>query len=103
MASSIGYTSILSVRAGQEITASWQWYEERQPGLGDRFVKNVVQRIEQIEQFPERYTCRYKTYRETIIEVFPFSIIYRVNKKKRLVQVVSIFHSSRNPVRKYRK
>ena len=81
MANSLVYSSILSSRAAKEIEDSWNWYEDRQEGLGDRFVKEVIDCIKKIELNPERYACRHKTYRETLINIFPFSIIYRTNKK----------------------
>ncbi|MDQ6609558.1 MAG: hypothetical protein M3Y85_07035 [Bacteroidota bacterium] len=67
MANNPAFTSIISTRAQKEITASWEWYEERQQGLGDRFVKEVADRIHKIEQTPERYPQRYKT-----LEKLPF-------------------------------
>jgi plasmid stabilization system protein ParE len=103
MANNIAYQIILSSRAEKEIETSWTWYEERQQGLGDRLVTETIYRLRQIEQTPERYSIRYKNYRETKIEVFPFVIIYKINKKKKLIYVVSIFHASRNPKRKYKK
>ena len=38
MASNTAHISILSIRAQKEITQSWEWYEERQQTLGDRFL-----------------------------------------------------------------
>ncbi|MDQ6756105.1 MAG: type II toxin-antitoxin system RelE/ParE family toxin, partial [Bacteroidota bacterium] len=58
------YSGILSTRAQKEITESWEWYEERQQGLGDRFFKEVINKIRLIEQNPERYPTRYKSYKE---------------------------------------
>ena len=42
MASKTGFVTILSSRVQKEITKSWEWYEDRQPGLGDKFVKEVL-------------------------------------------------------------
>ena len=39
MAIRAGYSAIISSRAQKEIAQSWEWYEDRQQGLGDRFVK----------------------------------------------------------------
>jgi plasmid stabilization system protein ParE len=103
MANNIAYQTILSTRAEQEIITSWKWYEERQEKLGDRFIEEVIRQLKQIEQHPERYPVRYKSYRETIVAIFPYSIIYRINKTKKLIQVISIFHTSRNPKKKYLK
>ena len=102
MANNSGYTSILSTRAQKEIAQSWDWYEERQQTLGDRFVKEVINKIRLIEQNPGRYPTRYKTYKETLLNIFPFLIIYRLNRRKKSVRIISVFHSSLNPQKKYK-
>lgn len=102
MADKAVYSSTLSSRAQKEIAESWEWYEERQQGLGDRFFGEVMSRIHQIEQNPKRYPNRNKTYKETIIETFPFLIIYKINKEKKQIQVLSVFHTARNPRKKYK-
>lgn len=101
MAKSAAFSSILSTRAQKEIHKAWDWYEDRQRGLGDRFVKEVLARIHLIEEYPDRYPSRTKSYKETPVPVFPFLILYRINKKKKQVRIVSIFHTSLNPSKKY--
>jgi len=96
------YTSIFLLRARQELLDAWIWYEERQPGLGDRFKNELYKRIYKIEQTPERYPERKKPYRETRVEIFPYLIIYRISKKEKLIIISSIFHTSRNQKRKYK-
>jgi hypothetical protein len=97
----LAYTAILSTRAQKEIIESWNWYEERQQGLGDRFLNEVIKSIHSIEQDPESYGTKYKSYKETSINIFPFLIIYIINKRKNLVKVISIFHTSLNQKKKY--
>lgn len=94
-------SSILSGKAQKEISKAWEWYEDRQRGLGDRFLKELKNRISLIEQNPDRYPSRYKSFKETSIPVFPFLIIYRISKKKKVVRIVSVFHTSLNPKQKY--
>jgi len=101
MANKVGYSSILSSRAQKEITDAWEWYEERQQGLGDRFVHEITNRILLIEQYPDRYPTRFKAYKETPVSIFPFLIIYRLNKKRKIIRIVSVFHISLNPKKKY--
>jgi plasmid stabilization system protein ParE len=91
------FETSISSRAQKEISEAWSWYEERQQGLGDRFVKEVITRIKEIEQHPERYPNRYKSYKETLIKTFPYLIIYRINKRKKLILIVSVFHTALNP------
>ena len=95
------YSAVLSSRAQKEISHAWNWYEDRQKGLGDRFLKEVITRIRKIEQTPERYPTRFKSYKETPVPIFPFLIIYRINKKRKLIQIVSVFHTSMHPKKKY--
>lgn len=95
-----GYTILFSKRAEEEIISSWNWYEERQQGLGDRFVKEVFIKVNLIERNPERYPERRQHFRETPVAVFPYLIIYRINKQKRSINIVSVFHTSLNPRKK---
>jgi plasmid stabilization system protein ParE len=101
MAGNLPFSDIVSSRAQKEIVQSWEWYEERQQGLGDRFILEITRRIHLIKQNPYRYPTRFKTYKETPVPHFPFLIIYRINKKKKSVRIVSVFHTSLSPKRKY--
>jgi len=101
MESKIIYSSILSVRAEKEMSSSWDWYEERQKGLGDRFIEEVIRKISIVEDNPELFPVKYKSYRETMIATFPMLIIYRINKRKRIIRIVSVFHTARSIKAKY--
>ena len=72
MANQSAFSAIFSSRAQKEINESWNWYEERQPGLGDRFLKEVMDRIYIIEKTPNKFPTRFKTYKEAQVPVFLF-------------------------------
>lgn len=95
------YTSIISAKAAQEIANSWNWYEDKQRGLGDRFITEVLRKIDTIEQSPELFSPKHKSYREALVAVFPVLIIYRIDKRKKLVRIVSVFHTARGVRMKY--
>ncbi len=101
MANEQGYSLIVSARAHKEIIGSHDWYEERQQGLGQRFMDELVHKLRQIESNPEQYSVKYRQYREVLVSVFPVVIIYRIHKKKRSIYVVSVFHTSRDHRTKY--
>ena len=81
MASSPEYSSILSSRAQKEIAQAWEGYEDRQPGLGDRFLKETIFQFKKIEQSPNKYPTRFKTYKEAMISVFPYLVIFRISRR----------------------
>ncbi len=95
------YSAIISSRAQKEMIRSFDWYEEQQNGLGDRFIKGVLKRISAIEQNPELYSNTFRSYRETGVVTFPFVIVYRIFKKNKTIQIVSVFHTAQNPKKKY--
>jgi plasmid stabilization system protein ParE len=101
MESRSGFSIVISSKAQKGIAVSWEWYEDRFQGLGDRFLKEVTDKIKIIENSPDRYPTRFKNYKEAVLKTFPFLIIYRVNSKKKLVRIVSVFHTSRDPRKKY--
>lgn len=96
-------TVILTKEADKEYSESAIWYEEQSIGLGDRFIITIQKKLELIQHNPERYPKRKEGLREAVVKVFPFVIIYSFNKKESLIVVSSIFHTKRNPTKKYRK
>jgi plasmid stabilization system protein ParE len=95
------YTVIVTAKAQKELAEAWRWYEEREEGLGDRLVAAVMQKLNTIGKGPEIFSVKHRPYREAKVSVFPFLIVYKINGKQKLVEAVSVFHTSRNPKRKY--
>jgi hypothetical protein len=68
-----------------ELKESYQWYEERSEGLGLRFMGLINKRINEIANDPEMYAKKKGNYREALIDVFPYMIIYEMFKKEGIV------------------
>ena len=83
------------------MAASWLWYEQREEGLGDRLYAAIKQKLKTIAGSPEIFSPKHRPYREAKVSVFPFLIVYKVYKRKKLIEAVPVFHTSRNPKRKY--
>lgn len=94
------YELILLLKAKKELTYSWKWYENRQPGLGDKFKAEIFRSFSLIIKNPKHYPEKILTLREIRLRVFPFLVIYKIDERKKNIVVVSIFHTSRNPKKK---
>ena len=70
--------------------------------FNELFDSEEMKMIHEIEQYPERYPIKKRYYREVKIKFFPYLILYRINKKQKKITIISIFHSSRNPSKKYK-
>jgi mRNA-degrading endonuclease RelE of RelBE toxin-antitoxin system len=83
---------------------AYRWYESHQIGLGEQFLAAVREKLEQILVNPELYSVKSKPgYHETIINGFPYSIVYKIYKKQSRILVTSVHHQKKHPRKKYRK
>ncbi len=89
--------------ADKEFSEAYRWYEERLDGLGDRFAAAIEERLSQIAIRPLLYRTKKENYREAKADTFPYVIIYKVYEKKKIIFISAIYHTSRNPRKKYRK
>ncbi len=101
MENKIIYSISLSIRAQKDLQKSFNWYEDQKVGLGSRFTKEAADLFRTIKQNPKLFSIKDKFYREVGMSSFPFLVIYRINRKH-AIRIVSVFHTSQNPKKKYR-
>jgi plasmid stabilization system protein ParE len=89
-----------SERANKEVVDAAVWYEEKSKGLGNEFLNEIQKVIDTIEKHPKRYHNTKDYYREALVKRFPYIIIYYFTPE--ILIIVSIFHASRDPKKKYR-
>lgn len=99
----MSYKLTFHPKADKEYREAYNWYERIQKGLGERFEKMVEKRLQQIIAHPENYGFGKNNYREVATDIFPYTIVYKLNKPKNMIYVVAIYHAKRNPKRKYRR
>jgi len=91
MAESVKISSL----AQKDLLASAEWYEEQTAGLGERFAEIIYGSINAIANNPLIYKKVKANIREFVVEQFPYLIIYEY--KNNVVNIIRIFHTSRNP------
>jgi plasmid stabilization system protein ParE len=95
---------VLHEAAHHEFMAALEWYEQKQVGLGNAFMLCVEKRLQQIASHPTFYSRKqHIKFREVRIERFPYTIVYDYQPRKKQIVVLAIYHSKRNPRKKYRK
>jgi plasmid stabilization system protein ParE len=101
MESNLSYSLLISSKAQSEMARAWLWYEDRESVLGDRFIDAVRQKVKTVVKNPDLFSIKHNPYREVLVSVFPFVIVYKIYRKKKLIEIVSVFRTSRNPERKH--
>ncbi len=100
----MSFSHFLHPKAYQDIIEAYEWYENQQQGLGDKFAKAVEKKILSITFSPLANSIKSNMdFREVLINTFPFIIVYKVNEIEKSIFISSIHHSSKHPKRKFRK
>jgi len=86
---------IFHLLADSELHDSVYYYEKQRQGLGQEFLDEVHQAVEQITAYP--YTSRMikKGLRQKAVRRFPFNIIYRVENDT--IFILAVMHQRRRP------
>lgn len=93
---------IILEEAEREFQEAALWYDKKSRGLGIRFAE-VIRKNRVNSGSSEKYEKKRFSFREAVVKVFPFVIIHIFYKKEGLIMVTAIFHTSRNPKKKFRR
>lgn len=81
--------------AEADLLEAYEWYEQREPGLGVEFIRCVDGCVQLIRRHPEIYPASHKHVRQGVVRRFPYSVMYFTADDD--VVVTSVFHAARDP------
>lgn len=87
---------VAQTEAIKETDDAFAWYDEKEPGLGFRFLHDLETTYAAIARRPESFHRVRSGFRRAVMRKFPYAVFFEFDKK--LVVVHSVFHCSRNPV-----
>ena len=64
--------------AERDLEAAKDWYEQKRPGLGGKFIDEFATAMWALEQNPERERLYHRNFRRVIVRRFPYKIFYQV-------------------------
>ncbi len=99
----IDSTIIFYPEAEKEYLESVIWYENNLIGLGQKFINEIENIIERIVINPLIFPIKKGKLREAVVKKFSFVIVFEISEKYQKILVLSVYHTSRNPKKKYRK
>jgi plasmid stabilization system protein ParE len=90
------YNYRLSEEAEMDVEMAYLWYEQKEKGLGDSFLKVLDLAKNAIISDPTTYSFRYKKkVRGFVLRRFPYLILYVINIDN--VDVIAVFNTYQNP------
>jgi toxin ParE1/3/4 len=64
--------------AERDLAAARDWYEQKQTGLGVRFLEDLAGVMRGLERDPERPRLYYRSFRRVLLRRFPYRVFYQV-------------------------
>lgn len=89
------YELIIKPEAALDIADCKQWYEDKEEGLGSRFLEDLDKKILKVTANPLHYQIRHETMRMAILDVFQDAIHFTVEGNT--VYVHAVLGTARNP------
>ena len=89
------FSTELSDEAEVDFDKSYEFYSEDSPKVADTFFKQINLSFDNIKQNPKSFPIAHKDVRKYVVKKFPFVIYFRIVHT--VIQVIAIFHTSRNP------
>ena len=96
--SEVGEVSLpvsLDPEAQAEFDESYDFYEGRRAGLGERFADAVQVVMDRIAGLPRTHATVFADIRKAVVRGFPYCVYYREEASH--VRVLAVFHTSRDP------
>jgi toxin ParE1/3/4 len=80
---------------------AYDWYEKQQTGLGDLFLIELERCYDKLEDWPASYAKIQKNFRQIILKTYPYVVVFEIFDYD--VVIYAVFHTSRNPRKKFKK
>jgi len=89
------YTVIVRPEAEREIQEAFDWYEERNEGLGLEFLRAADACLSGVQRNPEAFAVVHEKVHRALLRKFPYALFYLISENK--IVVIACFHIKRTP------
>jgi len=87
--------AVFRPEAQADVLQARDWYERRQPELGETFSVALDEAVNRIKGMPLMYAMVFRDVRRGKLRTFPYLIYYRVLAGR--IEVIAVLHGSRDP------
>ncbi|MFD2035642.1 type II toxin-antitoxin system RelE/ParE family toxin [Belliella marina] len=74
-----------------------EWYDGQKRGLGRKFYIHLKSKVNYIQNYPYHCQLVHRDIRNVLVDKFPFQISFIIEEFKKVVVIVAVTHTRRNP------
>ena len=89
------FALIIEPAAEEDIFIGYQWYEERQAGLGTKFLEALESLFDQILENPRLHLELVPGVRRSVTRTFPYLVFYAFEQDA--IHVLAVIHAAQGP------
>jgi plasmid stabilization system protein ParE len=83
--------------AQRDLDRAVAFYAGERPGLNAEFIEEVDRVLAVLSRNPWLGQRLDDTYRRVLLRTFPYSLMYRLDSKKKLIRISAVCHQRRRP------
>lgn len=86
---------VLTPQTEQDLEKIYDWYEQRNKGLGSEFIRIIDANLSQIQRYPEAHPVVRKNIHRKIIRRFPYALFYIIAETQ--IVTIACLHLKQDP------
>lgn len=96
----MNFVIVIPERVCKQLDSAFGYYEEKQAGLGVKFLDDWENTMEHLEKRPLIYQLKYKQFRTIQFNRFPFLVVFKIAGNSVILN--NIIHSKRSTALRYK-
>jgi plasmid stabilization system protein ParE len=93
----VTFRVVIAEEAEREFGEVVEFYDERGPGVGQRFARTVCDVLREVGQNPERFRRATRLTRKAKVLGWPYSVYFSIKEEASEVVIIAVWHGARNP------
>jgi toxin ParE1/3/4 len=91
----VSFSVLIEPQAALDIEAAYAWYEAKNLGLGNIFLKTIAAATERLERNADQFKLERAIYRRIHLTKFPYALHYIIEDSQ--VLVLACLHARQSP------
>jgi len=88
---------LIENEAEREFAEAVEFYDEREPGRGQKFARDVREIFKTVCEDPERFPRYSRMTRKAKVLDWPYSVYFAIKPKTSELVIITVWHGARDP------